>query len=183
MQVAIIYYSGFGHTKIVAENIAEGAKEITPGVVLLTTEKAMENFDILHNAQALVFGCPTYFGGVAAEFKRFIEATGKFWYKQPWKDKLAAGFTNSSTVNGDKLATLNQLAIFAAQHSMLWVPTGIMPVFENDVQLPQPNGMASYMGLMTLSDNGTKTTNAPADLHTAKLFGKRIAQLASKINN
>jgi NAD(P)H dehydrogenase (quinone) len=43
--------------------------------------------------------------------------------------------------------------------------------------------MASYMGLMTLSDNGTKTTNAPADLHTAKLFGKRIAQLASKINN
>lgn len=182
MDVAIIYYSNFGHTKIVAENIAAGAREVTNEVTLLTAAEAMQSFDALHRAKALVFGSPTYFGGVAAEFKTFMEATGKFWYKQLWKDKLAAGFTNSSTTNGDKLNTLVQLAIFAAQHSMQWVSTGVLPVFENDVQLHQPNGMASYLGLMTLSDNGSKTINPPADLHTAKLFGKRIAELASTFN-
>jgi NAD(P)H dehydrogenase (quinone) len=182
MKVTIIYYSSFGHTKIVAENIAAGAKEITNEVTVLSTAEAIENLELLHASKALVFGSPTYFGGVAAEFKKFMEATGKFWYQQLWKDKLAAGFTNSSTTNGDKLGTLMQLAIYAAQHSMQWVSTGILPEFENDVQLPQPNGMASYLGLMTLSDNGSKTINTPADMHTARLFGKRIAELAITLN-
>lgn len=56
-----------------------------------------------------------------------MEATSKFWYTQTWKNKLAAGFTNSSSLNGDKLNTLQQLSIFSAQHSMLWISLGILP--------------------------------------------------------
>ena len=119
-------------------------------------------------------------GTISADFKKFMEATGKFWYSQKWKDKFAAGFTNSSTLNGDKLNTLQQLSLFASQHSMLWVSTGILPKFENDKQLEEPNGLASYLGLMTLSDNSTKEVNQPKGLETAELFGERIAQITKQ---
>ncbi len=180
MNIVIIYHSGYGHTKIVAEHIQKGALTILPDVKLLSTKEALNDFDLLHKADTLVFGSPTYMGTVSAEFKLFMEATGKFWYAQKWKNKLAAGFTNSSTLNGDKLNTLQQLSLFACQHSMLWISTGILPKFEDDKQLEEPNGLASYLGLMTLSDNSTKSTNSPKGLETAELFGQRIAEITKQ---
>jgi NAD(P)H dehydrogenase (quinone) len=47
--------------------------------------------------------------------------------EQRWADKLAAGFTNSGSQNGDKQNTLLQFVTFAAQHGMLWVNLGQMP--------------------------------------------------------
>lgn len=180
MKVVIIYHSGYGHTKIVAEYIQKGASRALEHVNLLSTLEAQDNFELLHQADTLVFGSPTYMGTISADFKNFMESTGKFWYSQKWKDKFAAGFTNSSTLNGDKLNTLQQLSLFAAQHSMLWISTGILPKFENDKQLDAPNGLASYLGLMTLSDNATKEVNLPLGLETAELFGERIAQITKQ---
>lgn len=182
MSIVIIYHSGYGHTKIVAEHIADGVRTITSEVRLLSTEEALANWETLHQASALVFGSPTYMGSVSSEFKKFMEATGRFWYQQKWRNKLAAGFTNSSTLNGDKLMVLQQLAVFAAQHGMLWISTGILPEFENDVQKDEPNGMGSYLGLMTLSDNATTEVHTPKGLGTAVLFGARIAQIAQQFN-
>jgi multimeric flavodoxin WrbA len=181
MKVLIIYHSGYGHTKQVAEHICKGVFTQLKAVRAISVLEAMDDFDLLHRADTLVFGTPTYMGTVSADFKKFMEATGRFWYAQKWKNKLAAGFTNSSTVNGDKLNTLQQLALFAAQHSMLWIPTGILPVFENDRQLDAPNGMAGYLGLMTLSDNSTKTVCVPRGLETAELFGRQIAQITLQL--
>lgn len=181
MKIVIIYHSGYGHTKIVAEHIQKGALREVEEVKLLSTLEAQDDFESLHEADTIVFGSPTYMGTVSADFKKFMEATGKFWYSQKWKDKFAAGFTNSSTLNGDKLNTLQQLALFAAQHSMLWISTGILPKFENDMQLEEPNGLGSYLGLMTLSDNSTKQVNPPKGIQTAELFGQRIAQITKQL--
>jgi multimeric flavodoxin WrbA len=179
MKIVIIYHSGYGHTKIVAEHIHKGASREIEEVTMLSTLEAQDNIELLHQARTLVFGSPTYMGTVSAEFKKFMEATGKFWYSQKWKDKLAAGFTNSSTLNGDKLNTLQQLALFACQHSMLWISTGILPKFQNGKQQAEPNGLAGYLGLMTLSDNETREVNEPQGLETAELFGQRIAQITA----
>ena len=175
--VSVVYHSNYGHTKVVAQCIADGIKEVFEEVHLISVLEAEESLEILHLSDAIIFGSPTYFGGVSAEFKRFMEFTGSFWYRQMWKDKFAAGFTNSSTLNGDKLNTLIQLSVFAAQHSMLWIPLGIMPKFNQDQQESAPNMLASYLGLMTLSDNSLNSTRLPADLVTATAFGVRIASL------
>lgn len=181
MKIAIIYHSGYGHTKVVAEHIALGAKRVLPSVNLLTTKEAMEKRMVLEEADTLVFGSPTYFSNVSAEFKQFMESTAGIWAKQLWKNKLAAGFTNSSSTNGDKLSTLISLSLFAAQHSMLWIPLGLLPKYdERGKQLPEHNGMASYLGLMTLSDNSHQTFTEPADLMTAELFGQQIALATSR---
>jgi len=39
-------------------------------------------------------------GGASADFKKFADTSSKPWFGQKWKDKIAAGFTNSATMNG-----------------------------------------------------------------------------------
>jgi multimeric flavodoxin WrbA len=177
MKIVIVYHSGYGHTRIVAESIAQGIGQETGAVTLLPAKEAAGRLEELAEADTIVFGSPTYFGDVSAEFKTFMEATGSVYSQQRWKNKLAAGFTNSSSTNGDKLHTLISLALFAAQQGMIWLPLGILPRYENGIQQSSPNGMGSYLGLMTMSDNVHGQLNEPADLETARLFGQRIAQL------
>ena len=77
------------------------------------------------DADAVVFGAPTYMGAASAAFKRFAEASSKPWADgMRWKDKVAAGFTNSQNVNGNKENTLLELFVLAAQHGMHWVSLG-----------------------------------------------------------
>jgi NAD(P)H dehydrogenase (quinone) len=184
MKIIIVYHSGSGHTKVVAEHIAKGALQEVSDVQLIPVQEAQSHLRDFEEADTIVFGSPTYFGNVSAEFKKFMELTGGIWFNQVWKNKLAAGFTNSSTRNGDKLNTLINLSLFAAQHSMLWIPLGIMPQYdEKGRQLEEPNGMASYLGLMTMSDNSYKEFNAPADLATAELFGRRIGSITNQVKS
>jgi multimeric flavodoxin WrbA len=80
-------------------------------------------------------------GSASAAFKVFMEASSRRWMEQRWADKLAAGFTNSGSWNGDKQNTLVQFVTFAAQHGMLWVPLGQMP--GNNSTAGQPGGHAT----------------------------------------
>ena len=78
----------------------------------------------LNEADAIIMGSPTYMGSVSWQFKKFADATSKPWFSQAWKDKVFAGFTNSATMNGDKLSTLHYLFTLAMQHGGIWVGTG-----------------------------------------------------------
>jgi NAD(P)H dehydrogenase (quinone) len=112
--VAVVYHSGFGHTRVQAESVRDGAASV-PGteVRLISVEERDDHWDVLDGADAIIFGAPTYMAGPSAPFKAFADATSDRWAEQRWKNKLAAGFTNSAGLNGDKLATLQQFALFA----------------------------------------------------------------------
>ncbi|MEW8431430.1 MAG: NADPH-dependent FMN reductase, partial [gamma proteobacterium symbiont of Ctena orbiculata] len=60
-KVAIVYHSGFGHTKLQAEAVHRGAASVA-GVEarLLTTEEAGADLDGLDDADGIIFGTPTY---------------------------------------------------------------------------------------------------------------------------
>lgn len=178
MKIAIVYHSGFGHTRVVAERIRKSVEEEGVIAFLYDVSSPIWQLTELTEADTIVFGSPTYFGNVSAEFKKFMESTANIWFHQRWKDKFAAGFTNSSTRNGDKANTLISLLTFAAQHSMMWIPLGILPQYDGQGnQKDEPNGMASYLGLMTMSPNSHTEFAPPDDLRTADLFGKRIAAI------
>ncbi len=66
-------------------------------------------------------GSPTYMGGAAAQFKAFIDATSDEWSKQRWANKIAAGFTCGSSLNGDQTACLQAMNTLASLQGMLWV--------------------------------------------------------------
>lgn len=185
LQITIVYHSGFGHTAQIATVLAETMQQHSDEVIvnLLNVSEASSQQSVLLDSDTIVFGSPTYFGNVSAEFKKFMETTGGFWFQQLWKDKLAAGFTNSSTSNGDKLATLNALSLFAAQHSMIWISQGVMPRFLCDQQTEGQNRLGSYLGLMVQSDNNLKEVNPmhSGDLLTTELFARRIVDLTIEL--
>src|SRR6476620_7813670 len=176
--ISILYHSSHGHTEQAARILGAALESAHTVVHLIPVSEAKQNWSTLHASDTIVFGCPTYFGNVSAGFKEFMETTGSFWYKQLWKNKWAAGFTVSSTIGGDKLNTLQSLALFAAQHSMHWISLGVLPRYINDEQTDGQNRLASYMGLMIQSDNSQQRVDAihPGDLLTIELFAQRLKE-------
>ena len=182
VRVSIIYHSNNGHTERQARAVLKGV-ESAKGVEshLISVDKVDENWDFINASDAIIFGSPTYMGTISAPFKTFMDATSKIWFKQEWKDKLAAGFTNSGWPSGDKLNTMNQLVIFAAQHSMIWVSLGLVPGnLSRDPAKAELNRLGSFMGAMAQSNFNEKCDTAPpeCDCQTAEYLGKRVAEAA-----
>jgi NAD(P)H dehydrogenase (quinone) len=181
--IAIIYFSGSGHAHLMAEAIATGAQK-TPNTTVhllrITGEQIVNGrwkdeamMATLNQADAIVFGTPTYMGGVAAQFKAFVDGASSAWAQQLWKDKIAGGFTHSGGLSGDKQGTLLYLAINAAQHSMVWVGAG---------EMTQPNGvnrLGSYTGVMGQATpdftGATPVVLDEGDRLSCELYGQRIA--------
>lgn len=183
-KVSIVYHSGFGHTAVQAKAVERGAKAVAGAdVAMISVDDIDAHWDRLAQSDAIIFGCPTYMGSTSAKFKEFMDKTGKAWYAQTWKDKLAAGFTNSASQSGDKLITLTQLAIFAAQHSMIWVSLGLMPGNNSSTaSVDDLNRLGTFLGAAAQSNNDEGPDKAPkdADQKTAEHLGKRVAELAAR---
>ncbi len=119
-----------------------------------------------------MFGSPTYLGGYAAQVKAFIDGCSGVWMKQGWKDKLAAGFTHSQGLSGDKLATLTGFVVNTMQHGIVWVGNAGLP--EGDTP-DKVNRLSSFTGAMAQSGYGQAVTH-PADWETATRFGTRVGE-------
>ena len=174
--IVIVFHSGYGHTAKVAQAVAEGS-----GGTLLTIDAEGNlpegGWEQLAAAKAIVFGSPTYMGSVSWQFKKFADASSKIWFAQGWKNKLAAGFTNSASLNGDKHSTLHYLITLSQQHGMLWVGTGMMPVNGKAATRNDINNIGSSAGLMTATPSDASVEEmVPGDIATAKAFGQRVAE-------
>jgi len=190
--VSIVYNTGKGHTGAIAEAIARGAQSVE-GVQVHLIQILPEQINAngrwqddaimakLNASDAIVFGCPTYMGSVSGIFKLFMEATFTLWFQQGWKDKFAAGFTNSASQSGDKLSSLIQLMVFASQLSMTWISVGDPPGNNwsggsiNDI-----NRLGSWVGVMSQSNGDQEADLAPpeGDRLTAERHGRRVAAMA-----
>jgi NAD(P)H dehydrogenase (quinone) len=185
-KIAIVYHTGYGHTKAVAEHVQKGAASVAGVTVAIISSQELPDpgtdrslggrWGELSDADAIVFGSPTYMGSISAGLKRVFEVASGLWFKQAWKDKLAGGFTNGGSLSGDKVNTLQDIWHNCMQHSMIWVSTGMM---SNGSTPESLNRMGSFSGLMTQSDNApADQTPPPGDRATAELFGRRIAEAA-----
>ena len=181
-KVVVVYHSGYGHTQRMAQSVAQGADA---ELLAIDADGNLPEggWETLDAADAIVFGSPTYMGSVSWQFKKFADASSKAWFSQKWKDKVAAGFTNSAGMNGDKLSTLNTLFTLAMQHGMIWVSQGLMPANTKAAQRDDVNFLVSYSGAIAQSpsDGGANDMSA-GDLETAKLFGRRVAELAGRFH-
>lgn len=178
MKVTTVYHSGYGHTAEVAKAVARGAAKVE-GVEsqLVRIEDIERHWDDLAAADAIVFGAPTYMGSVSAPFKAFMDATSKIWAQRGWKDKIAAGFTNSASHSGDKFNSLVQLHTFAMQHGMIWVGLDLLGGNNSSKgSIDDLNRLGAFIGAMAQSnaDQGVEGMQQ-SDLRTAEYLGKRVA--------
>ena len=75
----------------------------------------------INTADAIIFGSPTYFGHSCIRDESVFDYTGQIFIERKWKTKIAAGFTHSSSLSGDKFLTLTQIMTFAMQQGMIWI--------------------------------------------------------------
>ncbi|BFG80856.1 flavodoxin family protein [Paraburkholderia terrae] len=177
MLISIVYDSGYGHTAKQAQAVADGVRRLPEADVrLFTVADAPIQWETLEASDAIIFGSPTYNGLVSARLKQFMEdSTRTAWIPQKWRNKLAAGFTNSGAMHGDKLNSLMSMALFAAQHGMFWVGLDLFPGRSND----QPNRVGGWLGAMAQSnDESPELSPIESDLQTASHLGQRVAELA-----
>lgn len=167
ISVAVVVHSADGATRALADAVIDGVRAV-PGCAASRIDVPDIAWDVLAAADAIVFGSPTYMGSVSGPFKTFMDdSSSRAWVGGAWRDKLGAAFTSSASPSGDKLATLQQLAVFAAQHGMVWVGLDLMP---GDAL----NRLGANLGAMAWTPPG----RAPSadDLRTARHLGLRVAR-------
>jgi NAD(P)H dehydrogenase (quinone) len=179
-KIAIVFHSGYGHTRRQAEFVQNGVTKTGAEANFLAIDEhgdlPAEAWDILLAADGIIFGAPTYMGSASWQFKKFADASSKPWMAQLWKDKFAAGFTNSGSINGDKFSTIAYFITLAMQHSMAWIGTGIMPSNNKAATRNSSNYLGAFSGALAQSPtDGSAADMFEGDLLTAEAFGERVA--------
>lgn len=180
-KVIVVYHSGYGHTKRVAEYVSEGA-----GAELLAIDAEgnlpEDGWDKMAAADAIIFGAPTYMGSPSWQFKKFADASSKAWFTRAWQDKVFGGFTNSASLNGDKQVSLIALQTLASQHGGIWVSLGLPPANTKAAQRTDLNNLGGSVGLLVQSPSDASVDEIPqGDLDTATAYGKRVAAVATRL--
>lgn len=181
-KIVIVYHSGYGHTKRVAEYVSEGAGG---DLLAIDAEGNLPDgaWEKLAAADAIIFGTPTYMGGPSWQFKKFADASSKVWFGSGWKDKVFGGFTNSASFSGDKQNTLVYLNTLASQHGGIWVSLGMLPSNTKAAQRTDINNLGGSVGAMAQSPSDAGVDEIPqGDLDTAKAYGARVAAIAARLN-
>ncbi len=189
-KIAIIYFSKTDVTSQLARAIAAGVEQQgikqqgeceilshrIEGSEIIEGRFVNPNLmDELTECDAIIFGSPTYMGGVAAQFKAFADASSESWYHQKWANKVAAGFTSGGALNGDQSCTLQYLQTFAYQHGMMWV--GLDKISNSGEQNMNRYGVQG--GIVAQGEDGKLHSS---DIATAEYLGKRVAALVSKLS-
>lgn len=182
-KTVVIYHSGYGHTQRLAESVAQGA-----GAELIAIDAegniAEADWDKLADADAIIFGTPTYMGGPSWQFKKFADASSKQWFAGKWKNKVFGGFTNSASLNGDKQVTLIYLQTLASQHGGIWVSLGILPANTKAATRDDINNLGASVGALAQTPADASVDEMVAgDLTTGKLYGQHVAEIAAKLAN
>jgi multimeric flavodoxin WrbA len=183
--LAVAYHSGFGHTAVLADAVAAGARDAGAHVSMVAVDRMSDDdWDILDAADGIVFGCATYMGNVSAGFQTFAEQTGRRCLTGSWRDKVAAGFTNSGAKSGDKVNSLVSLAIFAAQHHMHWVSLGLGAGWNSSAGSEHDlNRLGFWLGAGAQTDVDANSDQVhPSDVQTCRHLGSRVALVTRQLN-
>ncbi|EGR2183585.1 flavodoxin family protein [Vibrio parahaemolyticus] len=190
-KIAIIYFSKTDVTGQLARAIAAGVEQQgikqqgeceilshrIEGSEIIEGRFLKPNLmDELAECDAIIFGSPTYMGGVAAQFKAFADASSESWYHQKWANKVAAGFTSGGALNGDQSCTLQYLQTFAYQHGMMWV--GLDKISNSGEQNLNRYGVQGGI----VAQGGEDGQLHASDVATAEYLGKRVAMLVDKLS-
>ncbi|HEX5905304.1 MAG TPA: NAD(P)H:quinone oxidoreductase [Candidatus Nitrosocosmicus sp.] len=202
VRILILFYSRYGNTVKMAEEIAYGAKELpnvsvalrriaddVPAEVIsqnpewskivedMNNRYPTSNIDDLikelPNYDAIIFGSPTRFGNMAAPLKALWDRTSKLWMDGALIGKLGAVFTGAASVHGGQETTAISMIFPMLHHGMIIV--GVPYSVPELTQSGSPYGPSRIVGSLA-----NKQIN-DADIRVARALGKRVTQLAQKM--
>ncbi|XP_052483462.1 probable NAD(P)H dehydrogenase (quinone) FQR1-like 3 isoform X3 [Gossypium raimondii] len=134
----------------------------------------------LLEADGFLFGFPSRFGVMAAQFKAFFDATNDLWEHQALAGKPAGIFWSTGFHGGGQELTALTAITQLAHHGMIFVPLGY--TFGSGMfEMNQVKGGSSY-GAGTYAADGSRE---PTELELQQAFyqGKYVAEITKKLKN
>ena len=194
-RVLVLYYSSYGHIEQMTGAVAEGARdvgvevdikrvpELAPEAVVQASHYKIDQVapiacvEDLANYDAIIFGTPTRFGGMAAQMKNFLDQTGGLWYGRKLVGKVGSIFTSSASQHGGQEATILSSLPVLLHHGMIIVglpntELGLMGVTE-------VSGGSPY-GASTLSGADNARQPSANELTLARAQGRFVAEVAMR---
>jgi NAD(P)H dehydrogenase (quinone) len=194
LEILVLYYSRYGATAAMAQQIARGVGEIedvqarvrTVPPVSTVCEATQDSIpdtgapyaslDDLRECAGLALGSPTRFGNMAAPLKYFLDSTSGVWLSAELAGKPAAVFTSTSSLHGGQETTLLTMMLPLLHHGMLML--GI-PYSETDLLHTDAGGTPYGASHLAGSDSDKPLTAAEERL--CRALGKRLAQTARRL--
>ncbi|CEP61743.1 flavodoxin-like fold family protein LALA0_S03e09912g [Lachancea lanzarotensis] len=195
VKIAIITYSMYGHIDTVAKSLVKGieaaggkadlfrVEETLPDEVL-TKMHASEKPDIpVATAQTLVeydaflFGIPTRYGNVPAQWSAFWDRTGGLWVKGSLQGKPAGIFVSTASYGGGQETTIKTALTYLVHHGMIYIPVGYKNTFAELSNVEEIHGGSAW-GAGTLASSDGSRTPSELELRVAVAQGKAFYEIA-----
>ena len=196
-KILILYYSMYGHIEIMANAVAEGARNVenTEVVVkrvpeLMSEEVArrvgakldqaapVATVDELPNYDAIIFGTPTRFGNMCAQMRNFLDQTGRLWLSGGLIGKVGSVFTSTGTQHGGQETTITSFHTTLLHHGMIIV--GVPYSCQEIMNMSEITGGSPY-GASTLAGGDGKRQPSDNEIKIARFQGAHVAQLVNKL--
>ena len=192
--ILVLYYSRYGATQAMAQQIARGVEQVAgieaclrtvPAVSTVTeaTEPAIPEAgaiycteDDLKNCAGLLLGSPTRFGNMAAPLKYFIDSTSALWLNGSLINKPAGVFTSTSSLHGGQESTLISMMLPLLHQGMV-----IAGIPYSEPALSQTRSGGTPYGASHLAAGDSAATLTAEEIQLCQAQGKRLAQLALKM--
>ena len=113
--ILIAYYSRTGHTKEMAQKIAEGARETGAQVELASIENV--KVETLKKYAAIVLGSPDYYGTMAAQVKKLLDDSVQLHGELA--GKVGGAFASAATIGGGGETTVLSMIQGLLVHGMI----------------------------------------------------------------
>jgi NAD(P)H dehydrogenase (quinone) len=158
MQVLIVYYTRSGNTKKLAEEVAEGVKEVKGVDCLVKAAPEVTKEDFLLS-DGVIAGSPVYFGSMAAPLKELFDKL--VVVRKNMGDKVGAAFATGGDPSGGKETTLISIIQALLIYGMIVVG--------------DPLDATGHYGVACTGSPDEKT------IINARKLGKRVAALVKKL--
>ncbi|MBI5520855.1 MAG: NAD(P)H:quinone oxidoreductase [Desulfovibrio sp.] len=201
MNIAIVYYSMYGHIRAMAQAAAEAANQVAgvraeiyrvpetlPDEVLakmgaLDAAKAqaavpLATPEVLAAADAVLFGTPTRFGNMTGQMRQFLDSTGGLWAKGALIGKPAGVFTSSGTQHGGQESTILTFIPTLMHHGMVVV--GLPYSFQGQMGVDEIVGGSPY-GASTIAGGDGSRMPSQRDLDGVRFQARHLAEIAKKL--
>lgn len=199
MKVAVLYYSTYGHLVGLAELVRDGViksgaasqadiyqiPETLSDEVLQKmhagskADYPVATLDTLEEYDAFLFGIPTRFGSMPAQWKTFWDNTGGLWQKGALHSKPAGIFVSTGTPGGGQEVTIRNSLSILVHHGMIYVPLGYANAFAQITNLDEVHGSSPWGAGAFAGADGSRQPSA-LELEIARIQGESFAQSAAK---
>ena len=168
-EVLVVYFSHSGHTALLAEAIAAGARSVPATSVRLLTTGEATGPDLMA-ADAFIIGCPTYFGDQASNLSAWVETEWMpYWQHGNFSGKKGAAFTTGAISCPPPLfcqamtgETMQKIAGGGLAQGMEFTLAGLirrLVHFKMDVVYPDQTFGSGYHSYGALAVTGTAPWN------------------------